>query len=73
MNRILPILPLLTAFIVLCMCSCERTAIDPIVEINDEVITLNTYISKYKEFLNQTKLQDNLANRFVLLLSLIHI
>ena len=71
MNRILPILPLLTAFIILFMFSCERSAIDPIVEINDEVITLNTYISKYKEFLNQTKLQDNLANRFVLLHSLI--
>ena len=71
MNRILPVLSLLSVFIVLCMYSCERSAIDPIAEINDEVITLNTYIIKYKDFLQKTNLQDNLANRYVLLHSLI--
>ena len=71
MNRILPIKSLLSVFIVLCMYSCERSAIDPIAEINDEVITLNTYIIKYKDFLQKTNLQDNLANRYVLLHSLI--
>ena len=71
MKRIFPSLPFLSVFIVLCMHSCERSMMHPIAEINDEVITLNTYIVKYKEFLDKTNLQDNLANRFALLHSLI--
>ena len=71
MKRFFPVLPFLSVFIVICMHSCEQSMMQPIVEINNEVITLNTYISKYKDFLQRTSLQDNLANRYTLLHSLI--
>ncbi len=71
MKRLFTVLPFLSVFIVICMHSCEQSMMQPIVEINNEVITLNTYISKYKDFLQQTSLQDNLANRYTLLHSLI--
>ncbi|MEC8839484.1 MAG: peptidylprolyl isomerase [Candidatus Neomarinimicrobiota bacterium] len=71
MKHIFSPLPFLPVFIILCMHSCERSMMNPIAIINDEVITINTYIIKYKEFLHKTNLQDNLANRFALLHSLI--
>ena len=71
MKRVFTTLPFLPVFIVICLHSCEQSMMKPIVEINNEVITLNTYISKYKDFLQQTSLKDNLANRYTLLHSLI--
>jgi len=71
MKRVFTALPFLSVFIVICLHSCEQSMMQPIVEINNEVITLNTYISKYKDFLQQTSLKDNLANRYTLLHSLI--
>jgi len=71
MKRIFSALPFLSVFIIFCTHSCERSMMNPIAIINDEVITINTYIVKYKEFLHKTNLQDNLANRFALLHSLI--
>ena len=71
MKRIFPAFPFLSVFIIIYMHSCDQSMMHPIANINDEVITLNSYINKYKEFLNKTNLQDNLANRFALLHSLI--
>ena len=61
----------LSVFIIIYMYSCDQSTMRPIAEINDEVITINSYIIKYKDFLEKTNLQDNLANRYVLLHSLI--
>ena len=58
-------------FFVLLFCSCDQQMQSSVAGINDEVITLKNYISEYKDFLQQTNLQDNLANRFTLLYSLI--
>ena len=71
MKRVFPALPFLSFIIVLCMHSCEQSTMHPVAEINNEVITLNAYITKYKDFLYKTSLEDNLANRFALLYSLI--
>ena len=71
MKRVFPALPFLSFIIVLCMHSCEQSIMHPVAEINNEVITLNAYINKYKDFLHKTSLEDNLANRFALLYSLI--
>ena len=75
-NRIRPLIPItqhctLLCFILLLFHSCDQLTQSPIAEINNEVISLNSYISKYKDFLQQTSLQDNLANRYTLLHSLI--
>lgn len=58
-------------FFILLFCSCDQPMQSSVAGINDEVITLTNYISEYKDFLQQTNLQDNLANRFTLLHSLI--
>ena len=55
MKRIFSALPFLSVFIIFCTHSCERSMMNPIAIINDEVITINTYIVKYKEFLYKTE------------------
>ena len=75
-KRIRPLIPITQRFTLLCFIlllfhSCDQSTQIPIAEINNEVISLNSYINKYKDFLQQTSLQDNLANRYTLLHSLI--
>ena len=53
------------------MHSCDQSMMHPIAEINDEVITLNSYINKYKEYMNKIyKIRINIHINVIYVLQL---
>ena len=51
--------------------SCEQSNSPGLAEIDDDRITLNSFLPRYQSFLLKTHQTDNLSNRYALLNSLI--
>jgi hypothetical protein len=51
--------------------SCDKANAPGLAEIDGDIITLNSYLTRYQSFLSKTHQTDNLSNRYALLNSLI--
>ena len=62
---------LIAVIVVITFLSCDKEDESSLAEINSNIITLDSYLPRYKSFLSKTHQTDNLANRYALLNSLI--
>ena len=60
-------LRLILIFFLVILFSCRQKHEPEIAQINDDIITLNEYLSRYQNFLSKTHQDDNLLNRYNLL------